>query len=331
MVSVKSLSWPLISALSPCDGEHRRHEQGRDQRHDRDAEAGDEVGPADPRLAPTPASPAAARAPPAPRTRSAGWPRRARGSGRPDPAGWGRRGRAAGRCRRRAAGRRPRTTARRERAARTARPRPGRRRARDAEQVAPPAGTAREQDLVVGQARGALVRRRGSRAASWSVAGSGERRGEPGEAALAPQQLQRLEQRRRDLAAGHRDADRAEGVARLEPEARRRARRAAPPRWRGGPLGQGGQGVVRRPGRPRGRRRRSRRPARRASSTKRKPSMSTVSVSLLMRSATSGIAASSSACWSAVGGSATSPAAARYGHRPRGRSRRPRAAACGRR
>ena len=53
--------------------------------------------------------------------------------------------------------------------------------------------------------------------------------------------------------------------------------------------------------------------AKSASSTSRKPSISTDSVSLLIRSATSGIAASSTSCCSAVGGSETRPAAARYG------------------
>ena len=50
--------------------------------------------------------------------------------------------------------------------------------------------------------------------------------------------------------------------------------------------------------------------------------MSTASVSLFIRSATSGIAASSSDCCSAVGGSATSPAAAQEGQRAGGRSPR---------
>ena len=47
---------------------------------------------------------------------------------------------------------------------------------------------------------------------------------EPGQGLLAPEQLQRLEQRRRDPAPGDRDPDRAEGVAGLETRARRSAR-----------------------------------------------------------------------------------------------------------
>src|SRR4051812_26154242 len=51
------------------------------------------------------------------------------------------------------------------------------------------------------------------------VATSAQRALEPGQRALAPEQLHRLEQRRRDPATGHGDADGTEGVAGLEPHA----------------------------------------------------------------------------------------------------------------
>ena len=120
----------------------------------------------------------------------------------------------------------------------------------------------------------------------WSVIRSVRlgHRGQPGERALATEQLHRLEQRRRDPSPGDRDPHRAERVARLQPELvdqrgaqRRLDRRACPT------SSSAAHGVVRRLDDLAAGRRRAASPRRRgrrandSSGTKRKPIMSTAS------------------------------------------------------
>ena len=138
---------------------------------------------------------------------------------------------------------------------------------------------------------------------------------EPGQRALAAEQLQRLEQRRADPAAGDRDPDRPEGDARLEPSSSTSASRSAV-------LDGGGRPVATAPRARRTTRATTSRPASsslvgRARTTPRRRTGSrasaTASVSLFIRSATSGIASSSSCASASSTGSLTTPASLRNG------------------